>query len=123
MGYESRLYIVRKFDTCSYDDGKCYAQVIAMFDMCKFYELSDVLRHKPVTDCYIYADDHNTRVLEDRYDEPLTEATVESVIELLENIVAKGEEYWRIFPLLSALKSIKEQTNNWDKIVVLHYGY
>ena len=123
MGYESRIYIVEKFDTCSYDDGKCFAQVIAMFNMCKFYDLSGVLRYKPETDCYIYADDGNTRILEDCYGEPLKEATIESVIDTLEKIVANGEDYWRTFPLLSTLKSIKERIGNYDKIVVLHYGY
>ena len=123
MGYESKLYIVEKFDTMIYNDGKRYARVIAMFDMCKFYDLSDVLRHKPETDCYFYADDGNTRVLEDCYGKPLTEATIKSVIDVLEDIVADGEKYWRIFPLLATLKVIEEGRLGNDDIVVLHYGY
>lgn len=124
MGYESKLYIVRKYKNGFEPEestGKYYASVIAKFDMCKFYDMSDVLRHEPETDCYFYADDGNTKVLEDCYGEALTEATVTSVIELLESIVAKGVDYWRIFPLLSALKVFEEHGDN--DIVVLHYGY
>ena len=126
MGYESRIYVVDKHDFGTYDDGKNYAEILAMFDMCKCYPLSNVLRDKPKTDCYIYADDHNTRIVEDRYGEELTEATIKEVIDILENEVAKGEDYRRIFPLLSALKSIEELQNDGkfgDNVVVLHYGY
>lgn len=123
MGYESRLYIVEKFDIMVYDDGKRFARIISMFDMCKFPALSNVLRNKPNTDCYIYADDGNTRILEDCYGEPLTESTIESVIEVLENAVANGECYWRMYPLLSTLQTMKDCGFINDDIVVLHYGY
>lgn len=123
MGYESRLYIVEKFDTMIYDDKKRFARVISMFDMCKFPALANMFRYKPNTDCYIYADDGNTRVLKDCYGKPLTESTIESVIELLENEIANGENYWRIFPLLSTLKIMKERRLINDDIVILHYGY
>ena len=123
MGYETKLYIVNKFSKFP-DEEKRYAQVIAMFNMSKCYFLSNVLRDEPKTDCFFYADG-NTQVLEDRYGEPLKETTAETVIELLEEAIADGEDYRRIFPLLSALKTIEEQRKNgcWDDIAVLHYGY
>lgn len=123
MGYESRLYIVEKFDTMIYDDGKRFARVISMFDMCKFPALSNVMRYKPETDCYFYADDGNTRVLEDCYGKPLTEATIESVIDVLEKEIENGECYWRIYPLLSALHTMIDCNFINNDIVVLHYGY
>jgi hypothetical protein len=127
MGYESKLYIVEKFKGSlrEKDKGKAYVQVIAMFDMCKFYELSGVLTKQPETDCYFYADDGNTKILEDKYGDPLTESSIELVIEVLEEIVENGEDYRRIFPLLSALKTFKEQKDKgiWKNIAVLHYGY
>ena len=124
MGYETKLYIVQKGSKFP-DEEMRYAQVIAMFDMCKCYFLSDVLRDEPKTDCYFYADDGNTQVLEDSYGEPLRETTVETVIELLEGAISNGEDYRRIFPLLSALKTIEEQQKNsrWNDVVILHYGY
>lgn len=123
MGYESRLYIVEKFDTMIYDDKKRFARIIAMFDMCKFPALSNVMRYKTETDCYFYADDRNTRVTEDCYGKPLTEATIKSVIDVLEKEIENGESYWRIFPLLSMLKTIEERGFGNNDIVVLHYGY
>ena len=124
MGYETKLYVVGKFDKFP-DEEMRYAQVIAMFNMSKCYFLSDVLRDEPKTDCYFYADDGNTRVLTDRYGEPLKETTVETVIGLLEDAIANGEDYRRVFPLLSALKTIQEQKQNgwWGDIAMLHYGY
>ena len=124
MGYETKLYIVSKCNKF-HDEEMVYAQVIAMFNMSKCYFLSNVLRDEPKTDCYFYADDGNTRVIEDRYGEPLKETTVAMVIGLLEDAIDKGEDYRRIFPLLSALKTIEAQRKDgwWGDVAVLHYGY
>lgn len=73
MGYESKLYIVEK-SKCINKFGEKWGDVIAMFDMCKYYNLSDVLRHKPETDCYIIADDGNTEITRDRYGDKMTES-------------------------------------------------
>ena len=88
MGYESRVYIVEKRHIHE-RDGRIYSQVIAMFDMGKFYELSGPLRNKPETKCYFYADDGDTRITEDRYGKPLNEASVAETIAILEKIVKK----------------------------------
>ena len=113
------------YNTVINKEKKTYAQVIAMFDMGKYYSLSNVLRHKPETNCYFYADDGNTQITEDRYGKPLTESDIKTVIDILENDVAKGECYRRILPLLSTLKVLEEQRKEsiWDDIVVLHYGH
>lgn len=124
MGYESKLYIVEKSNLKD-NVGKVYTRVIAMFDMCKFHLLSGVLCKEPKTNCYFYADDGDTKVLEDRYGDALTETTVETVIGILEEAIENGENYRRIFPLLSMLKTIDKQQKDdvWREIVVLHYGY
>lgn len=124
MGYESKIYIVEKRNWQN-ESGKTYARIIAMFDLCKYYPLSDVLRYKPKTSCFFYADDCNTEVTKDMYGEDLTETTVQTVINVLNKMVEKGEDYRRIFPLLSTLNTIDEQQKNgdWGEIVVLHYGY
>lgn len=122
MGYESKIYIAEKTSVAG-DNGMTYVSVIAMFDMCKIGDLTNVFQRK--TNCYFYADDGNTKVLEDRYGDALKEATIEDVIYVLEEDVKNGEDYRRIFPLLSALKTIYEQYKNgvWREIVVMHYGY
>lgn len=123
MGYESKLYIVEKGHVI--DEEKRYAQLIAMFDLCKFYPLSGVLRDFPKTDCYFYGDDGNKKILEDNYSKPLTEAPIEKVIAILEKEISNGNNYRRILPVFSALTVIKEQKDYgiWKDVVVLHYGY
>ena len=122
MGYESRIYIAEK-SSLKDNNGMTYVQVIAMFDMCKMGNLINVFDRK--TDCYFYADDGNTKVLEDKYGDALTEAEIEDFIYVLEEAVDSGENYRRIFPLLSTLQTIYEQQNDgrWKNIVLLHYGY
>lgn len=122
MGYESKIYIAEK-SCLKDDDGMTYAHIIAMFDMCKMGSLINVFEKK--TDCYFYADDGNTRVLEDCYGDSLTEAEIEDFIYVLEEAVSSGENYRRIFPLLSTLHTINEQIKDgkWRNIVLLHYGY
>lgn len=123
MGYESRIYIVRK--TSIYDEEltKRWAEKIAVFDMCKYPRLADLMRSKPVTDCYIHAYDSEKDIVEDCYGEQLTEASVSDVISVLEKDVANGENYRRIFPLLAMLKSFEEHKEQWGEITVLHYGH
>lgn len=122
MGYESKLYIVRKSNHWQ-EEGKRFAEKIAEFNMCKFRDLADKMRNQPKTDCYIYADDGNTMILEDCYGEKLTEATPKFVIAVLEKILANGEDYWRIYPLLAFLQSLEQMIGQDENIVVLHYGY
>lgn len=122
MGYESRIYIVEKFDN-SYDERykKVYSIVVSMFNMCKFPRLASLFSDKPDASCYFYADDGNTVMLEDEYGCPLQEAGLEEVIETLERaIIVDKDSYWRIYPLLSALQAYKLSNMN---VVVLHYGY
>ena len=122
MGYESKIYIGEK-SSIKDNDGMTYVQIIAMFDMCKMGNLINVFDRK--TDCYFYADDGNTKVLEDKYGDTLTEAEIEDFIYVLEEAVDSGENYRRIFPLLSTLQTIYEQQKDgrWKNIVLLHYGY
>jgi methyl coenzyme M reductase gamma subunit len=93
-----------------------------MLDLCKYYPISSVRKNYPATDCYFYADD-DTKVLEDKYDEPLREIPIEDVIEILEKDLEKGSDYRRIYPTLAALKALNEHKHQWKELTVLHYGY
>lgn len=119
MGYESKIYVVKKSDFGL--DVKRYAQAIAMVDMCKCYAISDVLRRNPETDCYFYDLDGNTQILEDAYGKPLTEAPIREVIKLVEKAMSK-DGYWRYEILLATLKGFEKYASDPD-FVVLHYGY
>lgn len=120
MGYESRIYVVEKSTFASYSDGKVFADVIAMVDMCKYPALNHQVFTKK-SDCYIYADDGNTHITKDQYDDELTEAPLSDVIKFLEDEIQRGEKNRRIKPLLGLLKGFDME--QWDNLVCLHYGY
>lgn len=122
MGYESRIYIVRKTHTTDIDGDKRYAEIIAMFNMCQTPRFADFMRAKPATDCFVYATDGDTKLLEDEYGDPLFEASISEVIEVLEKDIAE-EDYRRTYPLLATLKALEEHSHQWKDLAVLHYGY
>ena len=121
MGYESRIYIIEK--TNVRDEGRRWGCDIARFDLGKVYSLSDLLRDKPATDCYVYADDRDTRIVEDMYGEPLTEVSIPEAIKAIETAIERGEECRGFPPLLATLKALDEQKDRWRELAVLHYGY
>lgn len=123
MGYESKLYVVEKSNGMFINEEMRYCHVIAMFDLCKFYPLSMLLKEYPTTECYFYADDGNTKVLEDMYGDPLKEIPIEDVIKILEGELEGGSNYRRIYPTLAALKTLNEHKHQWNELTVLHYGY
>lgn len=117
MSYESKLYVVEKSDlTFSDDCGKYYANLIAVFDMCCCPTVSG-LTQKP-TDCYIYADDSNTKIVEDQYGEPLYEINIGELIKALETT---DSTHRRLKPLLAFLKVLDPK--KWRELRVLHFGY
>ena len=120
MGYESKIYLVRKSNFFD-EDGKRFAEKIAEFNLSKVYGVSSILRAMPKTDCYIYADDGDTEMLEDRYGDELTECTPEKLIELIEDQANKFDTYWRYNLILPCLREIAKLKD--DKIYCLHFGY
>lgn len=122
MGYESKLYIVDKASMFPNEEMR-YCQVIAVFDLCKFYPLSCVISTYPQTDCYFYADDGNTKVLEDRYGDALRELPIEDVIDIIRNEIYSGRTYRRLYPVLAALEVLENKQDQWNELAVLHYGY
>ena len=125
MGYESKLYIVEKPKNGLVDDGKTFVTPIAMYDMCKFPDLAEVLKKQPKTTCYFYADDGNTQVLVDKYDKELTESPLSFVLDLLIELYEKDDSYRRILPCIKLLEIFKEEQDKgkWQNLLVLHYGH
>lgn len=123
MGYESKFYIVEK-GSFSCSCGKLYAEVIAMFDMCKCYALSDPFRRFPETDCCIYADDGDTEIVKDMYGDPLTETSIETTLRLVERAM-EADNYRSFLPFEAVLRTLhaQEEEGNWGELAVLHYGY
>ena len=127
MSYESKIYICHKgcYEDTVVRPGKYWAQVVAMLDLCAYESVSTALRQKPVTNAYFYADDGSTIVETDEYDQPLTECSVNELLEILQAEIDKGEDYRRLFPLYAMVKTFAEQNDSmWcGRLTVLHYGY
>jgi hypothetical protein len=120
MEYKSKLYIIENYKRLklSKENPKYYAKVIATFDMSEF-NFGNIFKKK--TNCYIYADDGNTEILEDTYGEPLKESNFEKVINYLENYRNTEEHYKRVMPLLGLLKGF--DIGEWDNLTILRYGH
>jgi hypothetical protein len=118
MGYESKLYVVNKRGSLN-GESKRWAEVVAVFNMCKFGDFNGVFIKE--TDCFIYADDGNTEITEDKYGDSLKEASVEDVIKYLEEYKDTQEPYRRVEPLLGLLKGF--DVSEWEDLIILHYGY
>ncbi len=116
MGYESRLYIVKKCDAIN------YAEVIARFDCSKMDSKSWIeLFNKPF-DCKMYMEDGNTLIEEDNYGDKLKSAEFPTVIEWLEKEVEKSD-YRRLKPLLSLLKGFDLSQWGDGEMEIVHFGY
>ena len=86
MGYESRLYVVEESNfVFPSDNGKRFAEVIGMIDLCVCYEIKDVFDKDAKG--YIYSDDGNTVIEKDFYGEPLKVASLKEVIVRLKRII------------------------------------
>ena len=125
MGYESKLYIVNKLPehVAIRYNGMQYSELIAMVDICKYHKWSNKAINYPRTNCYFYAEDGNTIIIEDQYGEPLKEVPLDDALDILDEAFYSGDSYRRLGPALALLQSLKDNENKWDEIVVLHYGY
>ena len=121
MGYESKLYVIRKSCLSKDECGLRFAEKIAEINLCCGPEWHQVAKCYPETDSYIYADDGNSKITEDRYGDKLTEIPLASAIKILEEAY-EHTNYRRYKIALGLLKSF--EPDKWiDEVVVLHYGY
>ena len=122
MGYESRLYIVRKCKIqISPESGLRWSEKIAVFNLCKVPTVSEKMRKYKSTDAFVYADDGNTEIVKDDYGDTLKEIPLADAIEIMEYAERTEDYYWRYRPCIALLKSMHEYGQG--DIVVLHYGY
>lgn len=137
MGYETKLYVCRKYKYLSHLD------IMAVFDVGKMDDYrfrtkssifdtpieKDSLCDPIVIEEMESNDDGTTNARicwspnEDRYGEWLHYADIFKVVEALEDIDSK-DCYWRYPPILAYLKALLPagHTDIYD-IVVVHYGY
>lgn len=118
MGYDSRLYVVEESNfLLPSDDGKVFAEVIGMVELCVCYEIKDVFDED--ANGYIYTDDGNTRIEIDCYGEPLKVASLKAVIVRLKRII-KESDYRRA---KIALAFLEEVYKVMPECKVYHYGH
>ena len=78
MSKESRLYIVEESNfLIPFDDGKRYAHVVGMIELCCCPSILDVFTKD--SNGYIYSDDGNTKIEIDCYGNPLMVADIDDV--------------------------------------------
>jgi hypothetical protein len=125
MGYDSRLYIVRKTNVPVGDDIHSYAETMAIYEMCVFPPFQKLFNEKcPVTQHSPCEGDND--ILLDKYGEPLRERTLEEVLDCLDQIIVLDDDMAhcaRIAPLQALLKALTGIQNDWYRLAVLHYGH
>lgn len=124
MSYEHRFYVVRKnpydFDTRLH---KYFAEVLYVFNLGQVCELDDVFLRYKQTDCFIYEDNTEHKVLYDCYGEPILETSIcDLIIELAD--IARHNTNLNVEVMLSALQTIaSSRIINNRELACLHYGY
>jgi hypothetical protein len=123
MGYESRLYVIRKTDVRV--DGKYkYAETLVEYEMGVFPPFQKLFNDgKRASTEYApcRGDDY---IVEDMYGDSLSEASIDEVLDFLDQlIVLEGVHYERVDPLRALLGEYNKIQNNWYRLAILHYGH
>ena len=118
MGYESRLYVVEKSSLFDERYNKRWAEVVAVFDLCKCDSVTSQFRDYPATDCFITIG--ATDVEKDLYGKPLNEIPIKDAIKILRK-AAKTDTYRRYKPCIALLNGF--DLSQWGDLVVLNYGH
>lgn len=128
MGYESKIYFMRRFENSPFN----WADEVATFDLCKlgyshaaqeFISCFDTETDYGVWDYSEEKGEYLAR--EDCYGDALTYASdVPRLIAATKELIAEteaedGQPYWRLLPFLAMLKAMAE----YDDVQVVHYGY
>lgn len=122
MGYESKVYVVDTYGRKGRDkDGeKRFCAKVAEFNLGSIPAIYDVLC-KEVSDFFVYESDGDTPILKDKYNKELTQCSLETLINAIENS-SDCMEYYKTKALLGFLK-ICNTSHDVDDLICLHYGY
>ena len=123
MGYESKLYIVKKHTALTHNE-KFWGEVIVAIDMCKCFPLCQYFVSAKDTECYFYGFDGDNEINEDAYGDSIKELSLIDTIKILKDIMKDKENtYCRFNVLLKVLEAIKKEATSPEDFAVLHYGY
>ena len=119
MGYESKLVVVKKWN---FDSTDSFGETIAELNLCgmpnSFFPVSETFENEIEEGKYIYM--NNEEVSDDKYGEKIRYTSVEKLLKVLYKCEAE-EHYRRTEMAINLLKSFT--TNDWEDVVVFHYGY
>lgn len=118
MGYESKIYIVKKSEYFAYNE------VIATFDLCKMgYERYGGKTFRDLftlpLDGDMYGDDGETLITEDCYGDPVEGAELSDVLKWLRKF-NRDDDYWRAKVFQKLLEQFAKHD---DTLYCYHYGY
>ena len=119
MGYESKLVVVKKWN---FDSTDSFGETIAELNLCRmpntFFPISETFENEIEPNKYIFMNDEE--VSDDKYGEKIRYTSVEKLLKVLYKCEAE-EHYRRTEMAINLLKSFT--TNDWENVVVFHYGY
>lgn len=122
MGYESKIYFVRKSRPFR-EEEKRYAQVLCMINLSKIGGCPKCFGKE--TDCYFYGPyGGNQEVLKDRYDDPIKESSLTDLAAWCDEFTKqRGEEFMLIKLLKTVAMALDRDAQPYEDIVALHFGY
>ena len=117
MGYESKLVVVQKW---SFENAGSLGDTIAEIKLSKmpntFFPINETFENEVEAPVYM----NGKEEIDDCYGEKLRYTSVEKLLKVLYKCESE-EHYRRTEMAINMLKSFT--TNDWDNIVVVHYGY
>ena len=130
MGYESKVFVINRCVVHPLNNMPDYVfgEEIARFDMCKmgYEKVNSVdfphLFNKPIDFDLYYPIDEVAETREDCYGDTCGMTSVSRVINWLEKAEVT-KEYRRAKVLLDCLRGIKAYEQEFEDIVVVHFGY
>ena len=129
MGYEIKLVVGNIFESEIFrEDDMDYLSVIATLDLCKPGNATILnLKNGEYQRVYFYADDDNTRVTEDRYNDALYAVPIDIFLTAMQQDFLdskkdyKGKGYRRFKWAKDLLTSMKKDSN--EPLYVVMFGH
>lgn len=128
--YESKIYVVLTSNHYECKVDKYWAEVVGVFNLGSVFDEDAIKAKYNSTSHFIYADDGETEILEDKYGDELVEIPIDSMIKELENVVNLDRNItkWSTISASSLLSFCNEYRSHFThlqskQIVCLHYGY
>lgn len=124
MGYERKLFIVREYHHIHpHGEVECWADDIAMLDICKDYALDDVRWRKAEGDL-LDTFDMDTEIKTDMYGDHIKSADPKDVLKVLKKSY-EHSHYWREKLMIDMIESVLRTDNEDDlsDIKIYSFGY